>query len=533
MFEMGFQHFETVSQSIVSFLIREALYATLVCLIVLFLQKMLPMKHLSFRIGLWSLVFIRLILPPDLAHPLSGRSLLNRWLDRPNQVTTHSFIETDPVPDPGESTAVGFSSKSRDTVFHWDYRHLFFLIWILGLLFLIPLYFKKLFRYHRIIRDGNSVRHKHALEKLNIWKTRFGIRRSVKLLTLDSVAPFTMGTLKPVIVIPEYLMEDKHLSDLESVLAHELAHIRRFDDLWIKLQNGLQILYFFHPVVWIAGSKLQLARECACDSLVLSQEDIKRETYAHGLLNILKINTLGPDCVTLIPSFSSERNNLLKRLKHMKGEHNMRGKHKLGMIALMIGLAVFILPMATSQWKPIPSGPALEAATIAVIAAMVADNTSSTATDDTDKASGAVTFVPPVEGGTLTDQFGNRRHPIKQYIQMHNGVDIADRKGTPVYAACEGIVRFAGKKGDYGNLITIDHAEGYITKYAQLENILVKSGEKVKQRQQIGTVGSSGLSTGPHLHFELIHDEDHLDPQSMIKFDAGEEAVDPEGYLKD
>ena len=100
--------------------------------------------------------------------------------------------------------------------------------------------------------------------------------------------------------------------------------------------------------------------------------------------------------------------------------------------------------------------------------------------------------------------------PIARYRRItprparHRALDFAAPKGTPVYAAKSGTVRFAGyNKGGYGNLIIIDHAEGYSTYYAHLSKILVSEGDHVKAGEKIGLVGSTGRSTGPHLHFEI------------------------------
>ena len=108
-----------------------------------------------------------------------------------------------------------------------------------------------------------------------------------------------------------------------------------------------------------------------------------------------------------------------------------------------------------------------------------------------------------------------RMHPIKGYCRAHKGVDFAASTGTPVIAAANGVVVQAGYSGGYGNKVAIQHANGYKTVYAHLQRIKVKKEERVKQRQLIGTVGSTGLSTGPHLHFELLSNNRHINPMSF------------------
>ena len=86
---------------------------------------------------------------------------------------------------------------------------------------------------------------------------------------------------------------------------------------------------------------------------------------------------------------------------------------------------------------------------------------------------------------------------------MHTGIDIANSKGTAIYAANSGTVSFVGRKGGYGNLVIINHGGGFSTYYAHCNSTLVKSGQSVSRGQKIATVGTTGRTTGPHLHFEV------------------------------
>ncbi len=110
---------------------------------------------------------------------------------------------------------------------------------------------------------------------------------------------------------------------------------------------------------------------------------------------------------------------------------------------------------------------------------------------------------PPVEGARLTSGFGLREHPLLGGLREHQGVDLAAPLGTPVKAARPGVVSFAGDKGGYGNLVILEHADGSQSYYAHLDQVLVEQGQRLASGQQLGTVGSSGLATGPHLHFEI------------------------------
>ncbi len=111
----------------------------------------------------------------------------------------------------------------------------------------------------------------------------------------------------------------------------------------------------------------------------------------------------------------------------------------------------------------------------------------------------------PVSGARITSGFGMRRHPILGYTKMHTGVDFAAPTGTPIHAAGDGVITFAGWRGGYGRAIMIRHTNGYITMYAHQHRFArgIRKGVHVRQGQVIGYVGSTGRSTGPHVHFEV------------------------------
>ena len=106
--------------------------------------------------------------------------------------------------------------------------------------------------------------------------------------------------------------------------------------------------------------------------------------------------------------------------------------------------------------------------------------------------------------GRITSDFGYRIHPILRTRTLHAGIDIANEQGTPIYATANGIVSFSGRSGASGNLVRIDHPSGYQTRYAHLETIFVGQGESVFKGQIIALMGSSGNSTGFHLHYEVM-----------------------------
>lgn len=119
-------------------------------------------------------------------------------------------------------------------------------------------------------------------------------------------------------------------------------------------------------------------------------------------------------------------------------------------------------------------------------------------------------------GGRLSSFFGNRRHPVYSKRRFHNGLDIAAPRGTLVGAAREGTVVYTGWNGGYGKSVVIEHDKGFKTLYGHLSQINVRQGQKVTAGRIIGRVGSTGLSTGPHLHFTLWHNGKLINPMDVL-----------------
>lgn len=116
----------------------------------------------------------------------------------------------------------------------------------------------------------------------------------------------------------------------------------------------------------------------------------------------------------------------------------------------------------------------------------------------------------------VTSAFGERTDPIDGSRKRHSGVDIGAAAGTPIHAAAKGVVAFAGEAGGYGNVVIIDHGDGRQTRYAHCRTLHVREGQAVSAGDDIAEVGSTGRSTGPHLHFEVRENGRAIDPSDWI-----------------
>lgn len=128
----------------------------------------------------------------------------------------------------------------------------------------------------------------------------------------------------------------------------------------------------------------------------------------------------------------------------------------------------------------------------------------------------AIPSLQPVDNLAFTSNFGVRSDPFRGVAAMHAGVDIPGPKGTPVYATADGVVERSGRYGGYGNLVEINHGRGIETRYGHLSKLLVEPNTRVRRGQLIGLMGSTGRSTGPHLHYEVRVDGHAVNPVPFL-----------------
>ena len=483
---------DRLASAVVHFLLVQSVYVLVLFPIVAFFTWLLRHRFAYVRLGLWSLIFIRLVLPLDFSHAWSVRHLIEKVVHL-QRFEQSSSIWGDQVKDPVLDYPSVHPWKAtvspRNTVI--------VLAWLIGVISTLAILVARRRYWRRLARSASRCRSQSFLSILDEWQQRLKVKRKIQLSISSHInTPFTMGLVRPIIILPKTLHRfDKN--QIESILAHELVHIKRFDDWWIILQNILQCLFFFHPAVWFANHYIYVARECICDSKVLAEKVISPHTYSRGLVTLLKSTF---DGLIIRPAFFGSSKVATIRIRHIVKGYGMKTPNVLKL--LLFVLAMSLLPMAKG------SNPS-----------RMIDNRSSLVGEHS-----TLSFQNPLPPGSyhLTSGYGERRHPISGKIMFHRAVDLAAPTGTPVYAAASGIVTETITEHESGvgsgKVIRIEHKDGYITRYTQLDKILVKENQTVEKGCIIGHVGSSGLSTGPHLHFEIWKDGNHLNPQDMITF---------------
>lgn len=138
-------------------------------------------------------------------------------------------------------------------------------------------------------------------------------------------------------------------------------------------------------------------------------------------------------------------------------------------------------------------------------------------------------LLPMPADGTISSGYGLRFHPILKQQRMHSGIDIVQQEGTPVKTVLDGVVDSVGHDKEFGNVVKIRHSNGLTTVYAHLKDIYVKEQETVKQGFIIGTIGNTGLSETPHLHFEIWQDGKPEDPRKWLNI-SGNTQEDINGF---
>jgi murein DD-endopeptidase MepM/ murein hydrolase activator NlpD len=122
----------------------------------------------------------------------------------------------------------------------------------------------------------------------------------------------------------------------------------------------------------------------------------------------------------------------------------------------------------------------------------------------------------PVTKGWISSHFGKRADPFTGYSAFHKGMDFAGRTGADIISVAAGVVTFSGQRSGFGRVVDINHGNGYVTRYAHLERTLVKVGDTIQKGQKVALMGSTGRSTGPHLHFEVLKNGVQVNPLKFI-----------------
>jgi murein DD-endopeptidase MepM/ murein hydrolase activator NlpD len=346
-------------------------------------------------------------------------------------------------------------------------------------------------------------------------------------LCADANSPFLTGW-RGVIIAPEALMQAPELA--RHALVHELCHLRRGDERDRLTGSALTIMLWFNWPLRQIERELDAAREIACDSdAIEALGHTQRKAYAATLIETMRstaqpVSAFGPH----------DRRHREMRIKAiLSGGQNVR--HSLLTAGALLFLAI---PVAFAQTAVTPrrvvSEPVDQISPQAEIRVMadiitVLDPVSGTSGPGktiveghvrVDRSSDQVDFIGQVLEGRVTSGFGQRPSRPLGANGFHGGTDIGAPTGTDIHAPAAGVVTHAemGFEGSdrWGNTVMIDHGNGWSTLYAHMDSLAVEPGEVLSAGNVLGKVGQTGVATGPHLHVEVRHEGERLDPAGYL-----------------
>src|SRR6056297_36317 len=364
------------------------------------------------------------------------------------------------------NTVNNLKEQTIESVSHFNF--IFFIYLLITGLYLL----RFVYQFYKIIKTI------HANEIIH--------DKNKKIVLLnDNKAPFSFFN---------YIFISRDDYGSRELLKHELVHAQQIHSIDVILLELILVFQWFNPFMYRYRRAFKEIHEYLADREVMK---VNNDKIAYQKLIIDQIEKSFK--VNLASHFNySLTKNRIKMITRINSSKTAKLK-----LIFIIPFTVFLLSAFT-----------IETATEKVF------NTVKLQTIEKSTKAPSIFPVKKIDGVEISSGFGMRMHPIYKIIRMHNAVDIVAPKRTAVFATDDGMIRKVKQnhregKG-YGRYIIIDHERGYSTLYAQLSGYNVKEGAVVKQGDIIGYVGSSGISTGPHLHYEVMKDGENVNPEDYF-----------------
>jgi murein DD-endopeptidase MepM/ murein hydrolase activator NlpD len=408
--------------------------------------------------------------------------------------------------------------------------------YLVGLGFAAALALLRHYRRQNLLRDSRTPgpRERQILSGLGYTETP-PVRISQRI-----TSPLLTGW-NGIVLVPEDLFQQPAM--LRFAWLHEQAHYERGDERDRLVGSALKTVFWFHlPLRWIER-ELDAARELACDAQVLDMLGSRqRKAYAAALIHTMRLAM--PAASAFGPQDRRHRSMRISAIFNASGPSRLRA------LCLASATAAILCPLAVAQaaWtdrytplprveqvEPIsPPQPEAEPSPLAAPrpdalsfgAPLPAPEPRAAAIPEPTEVSFGAPDAPapfvrgPVTGGRLTSSYGPRPARPADAPRFHGGTDIAAEPGTPILAPADGHVVHAGYGFDgndaWGNTVAIDHGNGWQTVYAHMQGFDVEAGQAVVAGTQIGRVGSTGRSTGPHVHVEVRRNGERVDPETHL-----------------
>jgi len=436
------------------------------------------------------------------------------------------------IPMGGEGIDAGLAIPSSITSQLMNYfeRAVPYLLafWILGAIIFMVISANKYVQYRRIVlHNTKSV-------------TDTDCKVPIPIVVSETAhTPMLIGVIKPIIVLPNIHFADE---ELNMILAHEMVHYRRKDLLVKLLMLVANAIHWFNPAVYALNMQLNAICELSCDEkVVLEMNAQNRKLYGETILQVLMYSTAQKNLVgnvAFATNLCNSKKNFKRRLISMMNTRKMR--KPIVALALATGLLVvgggFAISNMIGSVMPVYANEAVENDIGLDLATQVNAPSSFTAQQFTIQQNTSPAdiqaksqenspiqnqFQWPLYGyASITSPFGMMINPLSGREEFHRGIDISAPSGTSILAAKDGYVTFSGWHEGSGNMVIICHGNGYSTVYAHTSRNLVLADQFVHQGKHIADVGSTGISAGPHLHFEIRINDIAIDPFAYFIADS-------------
>lgn len=436
------------------------LYGT-VMVFVTFLSRLLLKKWLPrfTYVLMWYIAALRLIIPFDIKFSLNAYSAGYKQynLAQNSMPSLLSSERTVPI------------VPSYSPSYSFDFLKI---IWIAGAVIM--------FMYFLSIFIAFKVKTKRCSElDLNIKDVK-RLKRKIKIMECPKIdTPLTCGIIFPKILLPKY--DEGYGKEIEYILLYEYTHIKRLDSAGKLLLAAALCVNWFNPMVWLMFISANHDIEISCDEAVINMSGNNKE-YALAL--ITSEEKRSSNGLSVFTGFS--KNIVKERICYIM---KFKRKNKLSVIGAS---AIIILSASAFATSPASDAKAVES-------------------KDAESVSQSAEFIWPVDG-CYNITFGYNEKSANGAV--HKEIDISgqDAEGKSIYAAADGTIENAEYDLKNGYTVTIAHENGLKTVYSHCKEIFVSSGQKVLQGETIASLGNTGFSTGAHLGFSVIENNEYLDP---------------------
>jgi beta-lactamase regulating signal transducer with metallopeptidase domain len=448
---------------------------------------------------LWSLVFVRAALPVDYSLPVSARTWLAQWLP-----DLFGFAELRL-----RLNGLGYAVSSPPVVEglpHLTWQMLIVAIWFVAAAAMLARLALSRRYYWRLVARAPLARDPRIHAVAGVWVARLGIRRAVRIHVGDAaVSPFTIGVIRPRVYLPVRLLREATPAQVDAVLGHELAHVRRYDDLWIRLQRVIVAMLCFFPPIHYASRQLTRHREVVCDQIAVSRGQLSARTYGESLLKVISAG-IERRRHPVMAALVGDAEFCSVRIAAIADAARNGVRAVFVSVLLAMSAMLFLMPLG-------PHGDVAAAQDRLMQA----------------RASQAITGPPPrfslpIEGAALGRRFEAIPRAEQVSYGYHTGVDLFAPVGTEVRAMADGVVErvratprdsLSARTGGY---LIVRHGD-YQAFYTYLRGIRPQEGDRVFAGELLGTLGPVPYSPegkSSHLHLEIARDGVSVDPLLLL-----------------